>query len=291
MDTKSNKYTLYASESARTLINGVWINPHTSKANTPVRDGGLVLSNFPGKTKLPEFDITYPSTGRTDKVRGGPAVDILPILLTPPYSIVITESQSIYVRKPIYVKQDGWPTGVRIVSVVSLFFVLADDTANNLCVVNFKSHLSNEITQSFRALRNDVAILGRRLVEVPLEVFAIPSTLKAGPAKAVGQKQVGYIAPPIFEIPKIETADDLDKIITPPKRFEELKEIAQDSSVRSYPFDSLSQRICVSNYEEALAILSGSNIGPTGIVPADPRRTLPGTGRVISVADLDEMPF
>ena len=138
-------FSIYkATEPVLTFVRCVWINPHPTKRDTPVENGGIIWDAAePVECGSKPFAVTY-SSGKTQEVCGGRGFVVVPIRMSNPYTIVTSSDpamlQQVIVPQPLYMRSDNVPDDFRVSSAVTLFFVLRDDPSNTLMSVQLRSH-------------------------------------------------------------------------------------------------------------------------------------------------------
>ena len=238
---ENKNFTPYAADySIQSFVNATWINPHPTKNNTPVANGGFVIDAASSIACLGNpFEITY-ANGAKQMVQGGRGFVIIPVHLSQQYTVVTSANPTSPVRvtipQPLYVRSDSVPANYRVSSAVTFFFVLHADNANTLVALQMKSHAASMLQRAYEDWLKTVASLGKRLLDVTLDVRALPVKFGAGNQVMVGKTQKSAIAQPaFFAMRKYEQAADLEQDLIPLERFQVIREMANDVLIKQYP--------------------------------------------------------
>jgi len=248
---ENKNFTPYAADySIQSFVNATWINPHPTKNNTPVANGGFVIDAASGIACLGNpFEITY-ANGAKQMVQGGRGFVIIPVHLSQQYTIVSSANPALPARvtipQPLYVRSDNVPANYRVSSAVTFFFVLHADVSNTLVALQMKSHAASMLQRAYEDWMRTVASLGKRLLDVTLDVRSLPVKFGAGNQVMVGKAQKSAIAQPaLFAMRKYEQASDLEQDLIPFERFQAIREMASDDLIKQYPI-SPTARIALS---------------------------------------------
>ena len=229
-----------ATEPVLTFVRCTWINPHPTKAGTPVEHGGIIWDAAePVECGGKPFTVTY-SSGKTQEVCGARGLTIVPIRLSNPYTIVTSSDpallQQVIVPQALYMRADAVPAEFRVSSALTLFFVLRDDPNNTLMAVQLRSHGASLLNRAYMDWVKTVAKLGNQFLRIPLDVRALPVKFGAGETVMVGRGQKSPIASPVFKpLRQYKDAEDLKADLVSPERFQELLQAADDELVKQYP--------------------------------------------------------
>ena len=240
MSTATDFSIYKATEPVLTFVRCVWINPHPTKRDTPVENGGIIWDAAePVECSGKPFTVTY-SSGKTQEVCGGRGFAVVPIRMSHPYTIVTSSDpamlQQVIVPQPLYMRSDNVPDEFRVSSAVTFFFVLRDDPSNTLMSVQLRSHGATLLNRAYVEWVKTVAKLGNQLLRIPLDVRALPVKFGAGETVMVGRGQKSPIAAPVFKaLRQYKTAEELQSDLVPPERFKALLEMADDDMIKQYP--------------------------------------------------------
>ena len=237
-----------------------WINPHPSKAGTPVESGGLIWpADYGASLPYPRFDILFVSGNERKPVCGARKVNIIPLGLTKPSTILSARvgdyEKSVLVTDRLFIRKGDLPSGVSSRSAVAFFFVFEEDEGNEPVFILFKGHLSSMIDNSFSAYRRALAKAARVAFGSPIASCSIPVLFGAGDLVMVGSDQKSMVAAPTFW-PKFGQSDGKEafqNLLIHPARLNELRAYSEDT------LDSIfisSRRRVARNLREAMVMLS-----------------------------------
>lgn len=216
------------------FISATWINPHTTKLNTPVEKGGIVFDADCGLELGDSFTIKN-QDGQERRVVGGKEIEIIPVKVGKEFYFVTDNREptmsKTYVYRGDFIPRDSIPAGFDVRSAIPFFFVLANDEAMRLCVVVFRSYLAGYFKSAWDrylgAYRSECAKVFKKV----LLPSAVPVILRAGKFVEVGKNQKSIIAPPEFERKK----GDLDKLLISTEKMQTIHAYASNSSLDDYP--------------------------------------------------------
>ncbi|MDW8293263.1 MAG: hypothetical protein RML84_09260 [Anaerolineae bacterium] len=212
----------------------VWHQPfRPENVGKPIERGGLSSSARDGAIAWGQkFTMRY-ADGREEERYGGAELDIYPLLLSNPFTIVTaSDGRRVYVPQAMYVKRDEVPPEYRVRTARALLFVVADDEQARLCAVTFKSFNSDHISRAYGDFCRAVLGISRKQYGKAVSPAMVRAVLRVGKVEAVGQAgKSSMIAQPQLALPNNAL------VLAPPDKAEIVREyLDQREMLARYPF-------------------------------------------------------
>lgn len=214
---------------------------------TPIFEGGFSCRVDSGVAWGQKVNLTF-SNGKTEECYAGNSLDIYPIRLAAPFTIVEKAGgERLYIPKRYFIKRDDVPEGYSVKSARSLVFVVADDPSLSLCAMTFKSFNSDTIYKAFNAFHSRVNAIGNEVFKKPLAPFAVRAQMGVTVRQVGEVGKIAYISEPVLSFDEEKLRKTLiairdgnepeEDILANSEVAAQLREYYADEQFATYPFN------------------------------------------------------